>query len=58
MDARHYTPLEVAQMIGVDRETVLRFVRSGQLAAVRLGHRTVRIGASDLEAFLNARRAR
>jgi excisionase family DNA binding protein len=46
-----YTPLEVANIIRVDKETVLEWIRKGRLAVVRYGPRTYRVREKDLEAF-------
>jgi excisionase family DNA binding protein len=48
---------EVAERLDVGEETVRRWIRSGDLAALDLGGRRAgyRIRESDLEAFLQAR---
>jgi excisionase family DNA binding protein len=50
-----YTITEVANLLGVHRVTVSRFIRSGELPVVRLGHRTVRITHESLMEFLRSR---
>lgn len=45
------SPQEVAERLGVSRDTVLRWLRSGKLAAVKLGWRTWRITEDNLAAF-------
>lgn len=42
---------EAAEILNVHQNTVWAWVRSGQLPAVRLGSRVVRIFDADLEAF-------
>jgi len=45
---------ETAEKLKSHPETVRRFIREGQLAAVKLG-RSWRVRESDLTAFVNAR---
>jgi excisionase family DNA binding protein len=47
---------EVAYLLKVSHETVLRFIRKGQLIAVRLGTRSWRVKQSDLDAYIDAQR--
>jgi excisionase family DNA binding protein len=44
-------PEEVAARLGISRLTVVRWVRSGKLKGRKIGRKTVRIWAHDLEAF-------
>jgi len=46
------TPAEVAGMLKVHVSTVRRLYQDGDLAYRKLGHRTVRIFQSSVEAFL------
>ena len=49
----------IAKTLGVNRDTVRRWLRTGALKAVYVGGRTgYRIRESDLEAFLRARQNR
>ncbi len=50
------SPQEVAERLGVSKETVLRLLRSGKLPAVKLGWRTWRIKRDDLDRFMNTDR--
>lgn len=43
-----YTIREVADDLRVHEETVRRWIRSGRLKVIRLGHRTVRITEEEL----------
>ncbi|OGK37639.1 hypothetical protein A3F03_03780 [Candidatus Roizmanbacteria bacterium RIFCSPHIGHO2_12_FULL_41_11] len=52
-DQRFYTTAEVAGLLQVDPETVRRYVRSGQLKAVRLGGKFIRIDKNDLNQFID-----
>ena len=53
----YWTVAEVAARLKVDPETVRRWIRSGELKAVPLGHRTgYRITESDLDAFIQSRK--
>ena len=48
---------EVANRYGVTEWTIRDWIRRGKLRAVRLGHRTVRIEASELEDFERRRKS-
>ena len=47
-----YTTEDVAAMLQVDPESVRRYVRSGQLKAVKLGGKFIRIEKIDLDNFI------
>jgi excisionase family DNA binding protein len=49
---------EVARRLRLSPDHVRRLVKSGQLHAARLGHRTVRFDPIDVEAFIAARQAK
>ena len=51
------TAAEVAEILGKHPRTVLVLVDRGELAAVRLGHRTVRFHPADVEAYVDAHRS-
>src|SRR5438270_12554615 len=40
---------QAAELLGVSRVSIWRWIRAGHLPVVRLGHRTVRIKREDLE---------
>lgn len=44
-----YSPSEAAKLIGVNSETVRRWIRRGDLAAVRVGVRLLRVTHAALE---------
>ena len=46
------SPQEVADKLGVSKDTVLRLLRSGKLPAVKLGWKTWRITEDALAAFM------
>ena len=46
------SPQEAAEMLSVDRDTILRWVKQGRLAASKLSPRIVRIRVADIEAML------
>jgi excisionase family DNA binding protein len=46
------SPTQVAEKLGVHKDTVLRLLRSGRLPAVKLGHRTWRITEEALQSFI------
>lgn len=49
---RFYTTEEVAKLLQVDPETVRRYVRQGDLKAVKLGGKFIRIDKADLDIFI------
>lgn len=51
------SPQEAAEMLSVDRETVLRLVRRGELKAARISRKIIRIRLADIEAFAERRSA-
>ena len=55
---RLLTTDEVAERLGVHPVTVRNWVRSGELASLRLGHRIRRVTEQDLASFLRTRRER
>ena len=52
-----YSIPQAAALLGVSRMTLWRWIASGDLAVLRLGHRTSRILRSDLEQFVLSRKA-
>src|SRR5947207_916801 len=48
-DAACYSISEAAELLGVSRVTIWRWISAGYLPVRRLGHRTVRIERGDLE---------
>jgi excisionase family DNA binding protein len=57
VDEQLYTPQEVADYLKVDVRTVYRWVREGEMNAIRF-QREYRISESDLRDFLEQRRTR
>lgn len=51
-EQRFYTTGEVAKLLQVDPETVRRYVRQGDLRAVKLGGKFIRIDKTDLNSFI------
>ncbi len=49
---RFYTTDEVAKLLQVDPESVRRYVRRGNLRAVKLGGKFIRIDKADLDTFI------
>ncbi|KQW47596.1 hypothetical protein ASC77_14215 [Nocardioides sp. Root1257] len=45
---------EAAEILGVSTKTVRRFIAAGNLEAVRLGRRTIRIKTESLDRFIDA----
>ena len=54
-DERLLTAREVAELLGVSTETVLRWTRAGDLPAIRLPGGAIRYRPSELEAWLAGR---
>ena len=52
MAERYLTPAEAAATLNVSSDTVLRLVASGELPALRVSARTIRIPVPAFEAFL------
>lgn len=46
---------DAADALAVSTRTVRRYITDGQLDAVRLGHKTLRIKIESIESFINAR---
>jgi len=51
----YYTTKEIAEMLEICRDTVWRYIRSGELKAIKLTERNFRIEKKELERFLNKR---
>jgi excisionase family DNA binding protein len=56
MDDTLLSPEDVAERLGISRLTAVRWLRSGKLKGQKMGRKTVRMKASDLEAFINQQR--
>lgn len=54
LNQRFYTTDEVAKLLQVDPESVRRYVRRGDLKAVKLGGKFIRIDKIDLEKFIES----
>ena len=55
MIGRLLTVREVADLVGVSSETVLRWIRRGELPAIRLPGGAIRIREDELERWLEER---
>lgn len=53
-EQRFYTTEEVAKLLQVDPETVRRYVRQGDLRAVKLGGKFIRVDKADLNIFIES----
>lgn len=51
-ERNYYNITQAAELIGVSRVSIWRWIRDGHLPAARLGHRTTRIKRTDLERLL------
>jgi excisionase family DNA binding protein len=56
MPARWYSVKEVADLLGVSHDTVSRLIERGELSAVRVSERIVRIPVGAFEAYATGRR--
>lgn len=54
-DASYMSPAQVAEFLGISSDSVLRAVARGDLPAVKLSARVIRIARTDLDAYLAAR---
>ncbi len=52
LEQRFYTTSEVAKLLQVDPESVRRYVRRGDLRAVKLGGKFIRIDKADMNTFI------
>jgi excisionase family DNA binding protein len=50
------TAEQVGQVLGKHYRTVLILAERGELASIRLGHRTVRFQASDVQEYIDRHR--
>jgi excisionase family DNA binding protein len=56
MATRFLTPAEAAEQLRVSPDTIHRLISSGELAAIRVSQRVVRIPAPAFEAFQAGRK--
>ena len=49
---------EIAEMLAVHRNTVLRWIHTGELPAIKLGHRSYRIDPEDFRQFMEKRKVK
>ena len=55
----YYSCRQVAEMLGVDPQTVRNLVKKGLLKAIRMGEKgSIRISASEFDRFLEEERKR
>jgi excisionase family DNA binding protein len=54
MDSPYLDVYEIAELLRVDQQTVRNWIVRGELPAIRVGGRRVRIRQDDLDAFLAA----
>ena len=50
-----YSIKEAADLLGMSRATLSKWIKRGELPAARIGHKTVRIMGSDIVAWLRQR---
>jgi excisionase family DNA binding protein len=56
LERSYYSISEVAELLGVSRVSIWRWISSGKLPVSRLGHRTVRVKREDLQQMLRPMR--
>ncbi|POM23633.1 Helix-turn-helix domain protein [Actinomadura rubteroloni] len=54
-ELRVYTVLEVAELLGVSRDTVFALLRTGELRSIRIRERGRRVTHGQLRAYLKRR---
>lgn len=55
-EREYYTVSEAAEVLGVSRTTIWRWIESGRLPAYRVGGKTIRIRRADLPSLLKPAR--
>ena len=55
MTAKYLTKKQAAEMLQVSQRQVQKWIAEGSLKSHRLGHRTLRIEAADLQSFVKAK---
>lgn len=58
MDKRYYTPKEVAAILDVSPDTVIRLIQAERLAGLRVSDRLYRIPAPAFERFVSGRQVK
>lgn len=48
----YYTPIQAAVKLGVSNATILRRIRTGEIAAVKISQRVFRISEESLQKFI------
>ena len=54
MDETYLTVAEIAEQLRLNQQTVRNWIDRGELSAIRVGPRRVRVRASDLQRFIEA----
>ena len=49
----YLTISEIAEILNISKQMVYAIIRSGELTAIKLGPRSVRIARSEFERYLN-----
>jgi|WetSurMetagenome_2_1015567.scaffolds.fasta_scaffold00088_49 excisionase family DNA binding protein len=50
---RLLTPMETGNLLGFDVQTIYRLVRIGEMNAVKLGRRSLRISEGEIKRFID-----
>jgi putative resolvase len=53
MTSKFYTPLELSEMLRVNKMTIYRYIRAGKIKAYKIG-KDYRIEESEYKRFLNS----
>ena len=56
MDRRYYTPREVAEILRISDDAVLDLIHRGEIGALRVSARIIRIPAAGFDAWREGRR--
>lgn len=52
-DSNFYTPQEFADIVGVHRLTVYRWIETNKIDSIKIGQRVIRIPKRELEKHMN-----
>jgi len=54
----YYTPQEVADILGLCRDTIWRYIKAKKIKVIKLTEKNFRIEKKELEKFLNKRKVK
>ncbi len=56
METKYLSPKAFAEVVGLHKNTVLRYIKEGKIKAYRLNRKVIRIPLSEAELFLAGKR--